>query len=704
MNNKNNGCLRLIIIAIIFMILSTVISRCMASMSSMLEDAASYTTGNSTSYMGYGLEELLDSMHSNMYSTTSSNSAANAVDYTTYQSQWAQPGGDDSWTILIYLCGSDLESEAGMATQNLQEMVAADYPSNVKVVIETGGAKRWWTNGISSRNLDRIEVADGTARIVDEQSGASMGAASTLADFITWGTTTYQSDHYMLIFWNHGSGSVAGAEFDENYSYDSLTLDEMQTAFKTANAHFDVVGFDACLMASLETAEHLADYADYLVASEEVEPGAGWSYTTFLDYLGQNPACTGADLGQVICDSYYEKCDVQGIESTCTLSTIDLSKIAAVSKAFDAMAANMALGTGNASDLRTLAAAGRSAESYGGNTMSEGYTNMVDLADLALEASDVLESTSTDVVDAIGDAVVYQRAGNSRSGAHGLSVFYPLYTSASECQQFAKICSSTNYLIYVDIVVDAWNGGYTTGDVVTVEVPDEEPEEVEPITSSQYDVAFTEEVNSSGEFVLQITSGLEIVSNVTFELYYLDENNDVYVRLGSDNNIYSDWSEGTFTDNFWGTWLTIDGCYVDAELIGVGQSYNLYSIPIYLNGEEYNLRAYYDFTNERYQILGAFKGLDADTGMSSRDMIELQPGDKITFLFGTYDPDTGKEGYAKLDTITYKSTTSMTERSLVDGRYLYRYAITDAFGETYYSNPAQMRVEDGELYVSEIDS
>ncbi|MCR5235609.1 MAG: hypothetical protein K6E34_00220 [Lachnospiraceae bacterium] len=37
--------------------------------------------------------------------------------------------------------------------------------------------------------------------------------------------------------------------------------------------HFDFIGFDACLMATVETAYMLSPYADYMIASEEFEPG-----------------------------------------------------------------------------------------------------------------------------------------------------------------------------------------------------------------------------------------------------------------------------------------------------------------------------------------------------------------------------------------------------------------------------------------------
>lgn len=36
-----------------------------------------------------------------------------------------------------------------------------------------------------------------------------------------------------------------------------------------------MVGFDTCVMGCVEVAQALAPYADYLVASEDLEPGTG---------------------------------------------------------------------------------------------------------------------------------------------------------------------------------------------------------------------------------------------------------------------------------------------------------------------------------------------------------------------------------------------------------------------------------------------
>ena len=86
---------------------------------------------------------------------------------------------NDGWTIFVYICGSNLESEDGYASVNMQEMIDATANSSVRFIVETGGASAW-QNDASPNELDRFEIAGGTSTIVDRQPQASMGDSQTL--------------------------------------------------------------------------------------------------------------------------------------------------------------------------------------------------------------------------------------------------------------------------------------------------------------------------------------------------------------------------------------------------------------------------------------------------------------------------------------------------------------------------------------------
>ena len=73
---------------------------------------------------------------------------------------WTGACAAERTTVLIYMCGSDLESDIGSATADLNEIIRADLPADgdVRVLVATGGAESWWTEEISPDSLGIYEV------------------------------------------------------------------------------------------------------------------------------------------------------------------------------------------------------------------------------------------------------------------------------------------------------------------------------------------------------------------------------------------------------------------------------------------------------------------------------------------------------------------------------------------------------------------
>ena len=201
---------------------------------------------------------------------------------------------DGSWAVYWYLCGSDLETDAGCATTDLEEMLQVELPENVNVVIQTGGAMEWQNEYMDSSVIQRWLYNSEGLQLLEEQDTANMGDAQTLYEFLAFANENYPADKVAVTFWNHGGGSVSGAAFDEIYDYDSLDLAEMYEAFDAVwpadqeNPALELVGFDTCLMATIDVAAVFQNFAKYLVGSEEVEPGNGWNYTGWLEALAEN--------------------------------------------------------------------------------------------------------------------------------------------------------------------------------------------------------------------------------------------------------------------------------------------------------------------------------------------------------------------------------------------------------------------------------
>ena len=104
---------------------------------------------------------------------------------------------------------------------------------------------------------------------------SSMADPETLQDFVAWGAVKYPAKKYGLVLWDHGGGSKTGIFIDELFENDTMYLYELGEALRGGGVMFETVLFDACLMANVETAYIIKDYARYMVASEEVVVGQG---------------------------------------------------------------------------------------------------------------------------------------------------------------------------------------------------------------------------------------------------------------------------------------------------------------------------------------------------------------------------------------------------------------------------------------------
>jgi hypothetical protein len=63
------------------------------------------------------------------------------------------------WTVLVYLLGSDLESDGNAGTSDLEEMMQIGSTANLNVIVTTGGAnKEKGSYGINWKKIQRWKV------------------------------------------------------------------------------------------------------------------------------------------------------------------------------------------------------------------------------------------------------------------------------------------------------------------------------------------------------------------------------------------------------------------------------------------------------------------------------------------------------------------------------------------------------------------
>lgn len=241
-----------------------------------------------------------------------------------------------AWTIMIYICGADLESENNLATGDIQEILkVTGQPDDVNIIVQTGGASSWSSSySINAANNQRWHVEN--RKLVKDNDKvystyASMGAQNTFKDFLVWGLTEYPADKTGVILWNHGGG-MRGVCYDEKKNDDNLLNSEVKGALSAAfsavgrstSNKLEFIGYDACLMSVQDIADFNSQYFNYMISSEESEAGYGWDYDNWVDDLYRKSSTT--TILKAICDSFIS--DNGGTNSSSNDQTLSFLNLA----------------------------------------------------------------------------------------------------------------------------------------------------------------------------------------------------------------------------------------------------------------------------------------------------------------------------------------------------------------------------------------
>ena len=336
-----------------------------------------------------------------------------------------------SWTILTYsIADTDLEpymmedldelgSSGGYDELNLVALVdrSSDYGDD-----DVLGLEGW-------QGAKLLEVTEGGATELEDMGDINTGDPQVLADFIARGVADYPADHYGLIISDHGA-SWPGVGGDESSDQDSLELWELYEAIAAGTESggiekLDLLGFDACLMATYEVASTLAPLADRLLASQELEPGHGWDYSA-LAMVGENGGATVDELGSAIIAGFQAQAVEQEDDAEITLSLTDLTAMPAVDAALAEFTGQLVSRVDGVAPTvgRTLA----QTLGFGKSPDPDSDSFMTDLgilaAEIGVDALDVSDAADA-LVRAINDAVVDKVDGQATLGATGLSIYFP---------------------------------------------------------------------------------------------------------------------------------------------------------------------------------------------------------------------------------------------------------------------------------------
>lgn len=582
-----------------------------------------------------------------------------------------QPSTGSAWTILVYMCGGDMESLNGEASKCLEELRSLNYPENINVVVETGGSSEWHTKGVYPDYLQRFEMQNGSMLLADQTASADMGNYRTFRDFLQWGIKTYPANHYMTVIFNHGGGSMTGAAFDELYENDCLNIEEISYAISLTEVKFDIIGFDASLMGSLETASALSQYGDYMIAPAEYSP-ACWNYAEAIQCIIDNPDANAGEISKVICDAAYHGYDERTAE-TASVAVTDLSKVSTLAQSFDGLAGVMLTAEDGLSNFAKLQRNLQQTHIFGANSANEGRSNMVDLANLASIVQENTGTTSDLLGQVLNEAVIYVRNGKYHDGAAGIGVFYPLDNNPETVDKYMEVSVSSNYNIYLNSIVKGAQSPSEGGSPPS-------QARTEYNNEMQNFLNYTS-VNEDDYYELNIGGNMDTVKSVGVNVYhYNNDNNGVYEYLFTDSQPDSQWDSGLFTYDLKKIPM-LNNRLVTMNFAGWGGAYKIYSIPVIINGDKTNIRAAYNPETGEYEILGAWRGID-ETGKADRYLEEIGLFDRITPIFDTND---GGYVLGKPFTVGFGGV-KITEKTPETGKYMLEYDIRDIYGNKLETN------------------
>lgn len=361
-----------------------------------------------------------------------------------------------SKTVMIYMVGSDLESEHDAASTDIDEILSSGYDAGaMHVLLYTGGCKRWSNSQIPEDENATFLLDNGELKELTSKPASNMGDPENLSEFLNYAYENYPAEQYDLILWNHGGGAFFGYGYDEN-TEDSLTLDELADAFSNSPFHdgnkLGFIGFDACLMGNIETAHMLSPYAEYMIASQESEPGSGWYY----DFLNQIDSTQDIKtIGTAIVDSYMAETtdymnSIPFAYAPICLSVMDLSQTAAVETALNDLFAKVDSDFGQDTYSKYSSFRKNSKELAASFSYTEGSYDVVDLLDYTRHLQTSFKPEALALENALSSFIVY--SDSNEKNINGVSIYHPYYTKTYASQLipiYKTFDFAENYTSYI---------------------------------------------------------------------------------------------------------------------------------------------------------------------------------------------------------------------------------------------------------------
>jgi len=357
-----------------------------------------------------------------------------------------------NWTVLVYMDADNNLEEA--ALDDLMEMTEAKGTDFVVLVDRSPGYTDADVFGLGDFDDTRVlHIKDGDVEVVAEPGELNMGDPEVLASFIAEGVKSYPNDHHALTLWNHGGG-WKGIAWDDSSDHDHLEISDVASAVEagledTDLERFDLIGFDACLMATYEVGDLLAPVGTYMLASEDLEPGHGWDWST----MSTKGGATTKELAKSVIEGFTAFAKQNG-ENATTLSLVDLRALEALDDAVAQLAKSMSKGAAKA--VGRIGYSRSESLGFARDPNPEYDYFLVDMGDLAKAFEDVpgMEKAAKAVRDAVDQVVALTDNGPAAAAATGITAHFPP-TAELASDEYRSLGATSGWTDFLDAYYEA---------------------------------------------------------------------------------------------------------------------------------------------------------------------------------------------------------------------------------------------------------
>lgn len=341
------------------------------------------------------------------------------------------------WTIMVFLNGDNNLEGAGIDDVNEMEAVGSTDKINIICQFDRRNGYDSSNGNWTDTKIFKIEKDNDrrtiNSPVVKECGEVNMGDAAELVKFVKFCKANYPAKKYFLSIWNHGaawyfndefSDVVKGISYDDSSSHaymDTFELGKACAQIKTVlGKKLDIMDFDACLMAMPCIGFQMRPYVDFMVASEETEPGDGKPYDDYLAPLKKNPTMSPKNFAINVVKKYADSYSggSQGNGST-TQSATDLNKLTTLSSAVKAFSKDLIANMGNIAEIKSAFRA----------TLSYAMSDCKDLGHFAklIKNKGICTDTADQVLKALKEVVVLSKtSGYSVNDSTGLAIWMPV--------------------------------------------------------------------------------------------------------------------------------------------------------------------------------------------------------------------------------------------------------------------------------------